>query len=743
VYQQLGWEFPGSGTIYAMQQAIAAEEVEKLGKRDAGAERAEQQKISEKDAAERHMRSLGTEIKALEAQRSNIPGEMLAMRARIAAGVNVSDEDLPFVGELLEVKRDEAKWNGALERVLHGFALSILVDDRDTELCEAVSRFVNDNNMRGRVVYLRTERNDILGARSLKSNHLVNKIEIKKGRWEDWLYNELVSKYAFECVDSVGALHKCDRGVTQEGQVKLSRTRYEKDDRFRIDDRSRWVMGFDNAEKVKLFKEEFLKAADKYEALRAKIEEGKEAERIARARIGPCQKICDATWSSIDQGTIEAALKKAQSDLSEIRKGNVALAEIDDKRTALRAAIKEMDRTIVTLQIGVESTSGKIATLKVELQALEHDASIYEPTPAQKAGLDARYEALGGELTLANLAQKAAEVENVLLQEKGEQQTAIHQAERKIEQAFQRFKSEFPIKAGNLGETVEYAPDYMAVLERLEKDNLPGYVDEFMRLLDTQSWQQLIALTTHITEALKQIGERMETVNESLASVNFNVGTTIRIEKRDKNLPEVREFRSSLKEALMHAASDNAEAAEARFVVIKKIVDRFASQAPADIAWRNKVLDVREHVEFTGREYDSAGNEVETYGRDSGKSGGQKQKLAVTCLAAALRYQLGGTSDRPPAFSTVVLDEAFTRSDNTFTQQCMQIFQSFGFQMIIATPVKSVMALEPYVGGATFVTIRDRRWSESKDIFYDEVSGRLALSDELRDMLDDDMGKAA
>lgn len=742
-YEQLGWDFPGSGNIYAMQQAIAAEELEKHSKRDTSAERVEQEMIAHKATAERDMHVLRSEISAMEAQRSNIPSDMLAMRRMIAAGVNVSEEDLPFVGELLEVKKSESNWNGAIERVLRGFALSILVDDRNTELCDAVGRFVNENDMRGRVVYLRTEKNDILGVRSLKANHLVTKLDIKSGRWESWLYNELVSSFAFECVESVGALQKCDRGVTQEGQVKQNRRRYEKDDRTKIGDRSRWVMGFDNAEKIALYKTKYITAAEKYEALRAKIEASKEAERVARARIGPCQKICDASWGSIDQSGVEAALKKALSDLSAVKEGNIELAEIDDKRNELRAVLKDLNQVIAKLGVGIENASASIGALQLQLQSLELDVSIYEPTPAQKAGLDERYGRLESPVTLASLAQNAAEVDSMLLEERSEQQGAIHKAERKIEQAFQHFKSTFPVKAENLGDTVDFAPDYMAMLDRLEKDNLPGYVEEFMRLLDTQSWQQLIALSTHITEALKEISERLEIVNDSLSSVNFNVGTTIRIEKRDKNLSEVRDFRSSVKEALAHSASDDAEAAESRFVVIQKIVKRFGSQDAVDVTWRNKVLDVREHVEFIGREYDSAGNEVESYGRDSGKSGGQKQKLAVTCLAAALRYQLGGTSECPPAFSTVVLDEAFTRSDNTFTQQCMQIFQSFGFQMIIATPVKSVMALEPYVGGATFVTIRDRRWSESKDICYDEASSRLQLSDELRGMLDDDMGKAA
>ena len=47
--------------------------------------------------------------------------------------------------------------------------------------------------------------------------------------------------------------------------------------------------------------------------------------------------------------------------------------------------------------------------------------------------------------------------------------------------------------------------------------------------------------------------------------------------------------------------------------------------------------------------------------------------------------------------------------------------------MIVATPLKSVMALEPFIGGACFVDIRDRCVSSVLLIEYDTVQQRLKL----------------
>jgi uncharacterized protein YPO0396 len=47
--------------------------------------------------------------------------------------------------------------------------------------------------------------------------------------------------------------------------------------------------------------------------------------------------------------------------------------------------------------------------------------------------------------------------------------------------------------------------------------------------------------------------------------------------------------------------------------------------------------------------------------------------------------------------------------------------------MIVATPLKSVMTLEPFIGGACFVHIQDRKVSSTLLIAYDEGSKRLLL----------------
>jgi uncharacterized protein YPO0396 len=257
-----------------------------------------------------------------------------------------------------------------------------------------------------------------------------------------------------------------------------------------------------------------------------------------------------------------------------------------------------------------------------------------------------------------------------------------------------------------------------------------------MQLLREQSDQNLTLLSSKIDQERSAIRSRMELVNESLLTAPFNAGTHLVIDTLPREGDEVRAFRQTLRDALSFSLSagpmGDAAAAEQRFALLNALVKRLGSQEAADKTWRAVVLDVRQHVEFMARELDDeSGREVEVYRSGAGKSGGQRQKLTSTCLAAALRYQLGGQDRALPTFATVVLDEAFDKADAEFTAMAMNIFNTFGFQMIVATPLKSVMTLEPFIGGACYVHNIDRKTSSALRIDYDRAQRRLNLPHQL------------
>lgn len=721
---KLGWRIPDTPQAFAEMTSAARREAEELGERQEQAHEEYAALAAELAKAKSEFGEASEEAESLRRQASNVPVRSLQLRARIAADLGVSEAALPFAAELLEVLPKEAEWRGAIERVLRGFALSLLVEER---YYAAVSELVNKTSIGDRLVYHRMGRAEAAVTRHVQANSLARKLQVKPGSFAAYLENELRQTFDLACVDSMQAFRNTEYAITRQGQVRRGKSRHEKDDRFALNDPSRWVLGFDNSQKRALFEQRAVAAAQKMGERDRQIRNFKESGRQLTGRALLCQTLANMQWQELDVAPLIHRLAAIGGSLRELREGSSVLGELGREIEAQRGRIKKVEA-------GRIETEGQIKSLDTDkvrwqglLEALRKRLHDIVVGPGQSDVLSRYFGSLREKLTLDNADRLAHQVDRTLDSEQKVLAETRNQLTHSIEKRFTEFKKEWSLESGDVDATLASAPDFFAKLKRLETDRLPDYEHRFFDLLRNQSHQNLAALSTHISQSRKTIFDRLEIVNQSLRHAEFNAGTFLHIDASDRNLGEVREFRQEIQKALSHAWTDDREEAEARFRVLRGLVEQLASQQPDKKRWRSLVLDVRWHVDFLGRELDCDGKQVEVWQGGAGKSGGQRQKLATTCLAAALRYQLGGEDQAPPQYAPVILDEAFDKADNEFTAQAMTIFARFGFQMIVATPLKSVMTLERFIGGACFIDITERRHSGVLLIEYDSEQQRLKL----------------
>ncbi|GAB2570063.1 ATP-binding protein [Dyella jejuensis] len=727
--RDLGWSMPATAHGFAELAGQARELLDGARDRAAALEERMDALKREREQATSRFGEVRSEIDALKRNPSNIPAHVQAIRARLCQELGLSENALPFVGELLQVKSDHAAWRGAIERVLHGFALALLVDERHYG---EVSGWVNKTHLGSRLVYYRVGRSDALGGRQLDSRSMLHRLDLRDHAHRDWLSTELARRFDYSCVDAAAALRHADRAITREGQVKHSGDRYEKDDRRAVDDRKHWVLGFDNRDKLALFEKEGQQLAH----VIATADETLKALRADNAREGDRRvlagTLANAEWEEIDVAPKLQRLGDIETQLKQLREGDATLQDItrrlDTERELRRRA-----------QGAYEDTAGERNALQRERQGLlekreacEQKATQAVLTPLQARGLPERLPP--HPLSLDNLADHFRTLERSLHEALGSQSDEDNRLVQVTEECFRSFCRRWPQDSADFTASLDSAEGFLARLRRLELDGLPKHEARFFELLQSQSKQNLLVLQKYMTEARKAIGQRMEEVNESLERVPFNRGTLLQIELTDRGLQEVRDFQQQLRDVLSHHQTEDHELAETQFGILRQLVARLAADDPEHKRWREQVLDVRQHVEFVGTELESdTRRQVEVYRSGAGKSGGQRQKLATTCLAAALRYQLGGDDGHLPRYAPVVLDEAFDKADNEFTALAMNIFENFGFQMVVATPLKSVMTLEPFIGGACFVDITGRHDSGVLLIEYDETQKRLALPERARE----------
>ncbi|MCB1851446.1 MAG: ATP-binding protein [Gammaproteobacteria bacterium] len=730
--RQLDWHFPESPRRFAELVGEARQELERWESGSAEMREERDQLVIQKQQSETAFVQTAGEVKALERQPSNIPAQMLDLRQEITAAIGIAESALPFIGELLEVKREEAAWQGVIERVLHGFALSLLVDERHYA---ALSTHINSCHLGQRLVYYRTGQMERQHLKAVNTDSLVLKVKIKECNHTEWLSSELRRRFDYACVESLQLFRRADRALTREGQVKHSRIQHEKDDRRAVADRRFWVLGFDNREKLALYRQQAQELATRIAELNERISEMTAREGARAKRAIHCQTLVNLQWQEVDVAPLLVGIEKLERRIRDALQGNRLLQDMVAQIGRQQQLVNSADEQLRRSTISYEKCIAQVNESQEALQRQQEDSVLTPLTPRQAQGLAERFAALAEPLRLENLERHVRSVERTMRNEVELLTREVGKCEKFMEKQFDEFIRRWPAEAEGLDATLAAANDFFSKLTRLEHDGLPAHEQRFFELLESQSHQNLAALSTYLSDARKEILERMELVNESLARVPFNQTllqginqiTFLHIDVSDRQLAEVRDFKQEIQQALSHAWSEDRELAESRFLALRQLVERLSSPEPEHKRWRQSVLDVRQHMEFIGRERDEHGVEVEVYRSGSGKSGGQRQKLATTCLAAALRYQLGGNEQGVPMYAPVVLDEAFDKADNEFTALAMNIFTNFGFQMIVATPLKSVMTLEPFIGGACFIDISDRRVSGVLMIEYDSEQQRLKL----------------
>ena len=161
-------------------------------------------------------------------------------------------------------------------------------------------------------------------------------------------------------------------------------------------------------------------------------------------------------------------------------------------------------------------------------------------------------------------------------------------------------------------------------------------------------------------------------------------------------------------------------------MAVKAIIDRFRGRdgkSDLDERWTAKVTDVRNWFLFAASErWREDDSEHEHYSDSGGKSGGQKEKLADTVLAASLAYQFGleWGAVRSRSFRFVVIDEAFGRGSDESAHYGLRLFQQLNLQLLIVTPLQKIHIIEPFVSSVGFVHNEGGRASKLRNLSIED-----------------------
>lgn len=685
--------------------------------------------IALKGKREEH-NALRREIVSLKARRSNLPEPMIALRERLCEETGVAPDALPFSGELIEVRKDAAEWEGAAERLLHGFAQTLLVPQRHYD---AVSAWA-EGHIRARLVYYRVSEGIPALRQQRRPQALSEKLRLKDDSpLYHWLQREVDRRFDHICCTGIEQFRRETRAITRNGQVKQSGDRHEKDDRHRIDDRTRYVLGWSNAAKIDALERQAKVMEKAIQGLGGEIAGLQAKLRILSDRRGWLEKLSafesfvDIDWPAValDIDTLEAE-RRGLSEGSDILQAlRVRQQEAEAEHRDLRSKLEASTREDAKLTERRDELSRRRMTAEADIAALfEEERRAAEPT------LDAfRAEVLGGQrLTIEGCQARESEIRKTLQDRIDARQGSLRALSGRIVSAMTSYRSLYPEETREVDASVEAAGEYRRMLATLREEDLPRFEARFKALLNENAIREVAGFQSKLREEERTIRDRIETINGSLRDIDYHEGTYISVEAIPSTDPEIRDFQQDLRKCTQNTltgSEDNAYA-ETKFLEVKKVIERFRGRdrlTEHDQRWTRKVTDVRNWFEFSASErWRADESEREHYSDSGGKSGGQKEKLAYTILAASLAYQFGldPGAERSRAFHFVMIDEAFGRGSDEAAEFGLTLFKKMGLQLLIATPLQKIHVIEPHVSAVGFVHNEDGKRSLLRNMSIEE-----------------------
>ncbi len=737
--QQLGLlQVASAEDLLAQQQSCVQMREAALDQRSTLQNDLVEQGTALQDGRREHL-ALSADIASLQGRRSNIDTQQINIRVALCRALGVPEASMPFVGELIEVRGGERDWEGVIERLMHGFALSLLVPEA---LYARVAEWVDQTHLKGRLVYFSVRPAKPIDPPALHPDALPRKITIKPDSpFYAWLEQAVWQRFNVVCCASQEQFRREAKAITRTGQSKGGE-RHEKDDRHRIDDRSRYVLGWSNAAKLAALQTKARVLADAMGRIGAQIAELQQAQATMQERFSVLDKLVEfRDFSELDWPSLALEVARLLGELKRLQSSSDLMQSLTLRLTELEGQLADTEKKLAEQRdkrAKTEDRSSTAQALRAQTEALV--AEIAPAISAQLLAVQAEH-AAGQALSIETCDARERELRDVLQKSIDAEAARSSRLLEKIIAAMRAFNTTYPLETQEIDVSVASAAEYRILLNTLAADDLPRFESKFKSLLNENTINEVANFNSQLNRERATIKERITRINQSLAQIDYNPERFIVLEEQTATDPEVRNFQTELRACLDGAtsgaiATDDGQYSEAKFLQVKAIIERLRGregQTEHDRRWTVKVTDVRNWCVFAASErWRLDEREHEHYADSGGKSGGQKEKLAYTILAASLAYQFGLAwgETRSRSFRFVVIDEAFGRGSDESAQYGLELFKKLNLQLLIVTPLQKIHIIEPFVSSVGFVQNDEGRDSKLRNLSIEEYQAekdRLAV----------------
>lgn len=661
---------------------------------------------NEKEDIEANIKSHVNTIKYLSEHNNNISGRVAEIRDEIIQHIGATADEIPFIGELIRLKDDEREWESAIERILHNFALRLIVPEK---YYRKVNEYVNNHNLRGRIVYQRYNYDAALREfvnRHAQDNSLLNKIEFKpNAQYIDWIEDRLYSEFNYMCVDTLEDFnHINEKAVTKEGLIKAKGGKHEKDDRPEISRREHYVLGWDNREKIAAIKKEYENLCSQLTVKNNEIKELDNKRKETEERKETFSRLLDfEKFDYIDWQSYSVRINEKKEEKKKLESTN-------DRVKTLQEQLEKVKQTISDIEDRKENLYGSKALLLKDEEETKKRCSYNTNAQASMKPVDVdEFENNHSELLLVGLEDIEArhkslqnDIDNKIRNKQAEKSKKEDEAKSKIikfknptEEITTKFR-DWRSDVNSLPDSVELISEYQTFLKKLNEEALPSFEKRFNKYLHETVINNIYTFRQFFKDWESFINKTINQLNSYLRDINFNVypETYIQLESSKKRNVNINEFVQILEKAIPNMREINSTIDGQRLHFEQHVLPLM--QRLQDEKWRKEVMDVRARFSYKAVEHYKADDlKRNTYESMGQLSGGEKAQLTYTILGSAIAYQFGLTKHGcDSSFRFIAIDEAFRAQDEDKARYLISLCKQLHLQLLVVTPSDNIHIVE-------------------------------------------------
>lgn len=694
----------GDRDDFDMAQAAASEFLSSYENTRADIERRHREVTAAQYEPLQEKATLVREQESLAHREGRMDERLHQARVAIASASGIPVEELPFVGELIDVPSSQKRWRKAIETTLHGAARTMLVDN--TRL-DAMSAAIDGIALPVRVNFQGVELSPFTEP-ATDPAFVSGKLVYKESPFTNWVVDRVAQDHTdARCVESTDELRGHGLRVTPSGQTRRGRGgahgNYTGGN----------VIGFSKEERLA----EIVERLDEIETvlIQLDVEEtmlSNERHLLDGLRRGH-DAVAAATWKHIDLEGCDQAITTARDSRAALLASDNSLKLLQTERERLVEQEAQLNRDYYTNDNIIVMTTPRRDALATRKDATRRkierveEAQTVELTDDQITYLDREYALVATPGDLDGLSVGVDRLKHQLsLHTKGANEKAA-EATRALESIFHGFLQEW--SQPDLTESIENYDTFRGILDTIHAKGLNERKAEWTRRLTTWSGEDLVPLAGAFSLALSDIQSRLDPVNDILATLDYGERRErLKIMFREVPRENVTRFKRLLGQLSRGVPADLSEEQVQQW--FKRLRDfmaylRLDAQGKSS-SERDSLLDVRQHIEVWADVLDPETMVRRTELKHfAGKSGGEMQEVVAFVIGAALRFQLGDDEgNQRPRFAPVFMDEGFVKSDGKHTGRGIEAWRKLGFQLIIGAPIDKFTAMEPFADKVLHVT---------------------------------------